>query len=222
VRPELVEAKAPASAPASVVSTAVSRRAACIPREQANEVKEIAMHRIPAVSAALAMALFALAATSAARATDTVEFPTLKNGQWEMTTQSSATGAAPRKTTVCLDANTQKRMFEMSQGVQKEMCARMDMRRDGAKYVMEAECKLGETTVKSHGVMTMQGETAYRTESTATFDPPFNRDIKETKTVIEGKYLGACREGMKPGDMITATGEKINLMEMQARPPRPK
>jgi hypothetical protein len=186
-------------------------------------LEEIAMSHVPAVSAAIAACLIALVTAPAARAADALEFPTLKNGQWEMTTQSSATGAAPRKTTVCLDANTQKRMFEMSQGMQKEMCTRMDMRRDGAKYVMDAECKLGESTVKSHGVMTMLSETAYRTESTATFDPPFNRDLRETKTVIDGKYLGACRDGMKPGDMITATGEKINLMELPApRPAAPK
>ena len=176
------------------------------------------MSHVPAVSAAIAACLFALAAAPAVRAADAFEFPTLKNGQWEMTTQSSATGAAPRKTTVCLDANTQKRMLDMSQGMQKEMCSRMDVRRDGAAYVMEAECRLGESAVKSRGVMTMQGDSAYRTESTATFDPPFQGGMKETKTVIEGRYLGACRDGMKPGDMITATGEKINLMELPARP----
>jgi hypothetical protein len=166
----------------------------------------------------MAVAAALIATTASVRAAEPVQLPTLKNGQWEMTTQSSATGAAPRKTTVCLDANTQKRMLDMSQGMQKEMCSRMDVRRDGAAYVMEAECRLGESAVKSRGVMTMQGDSAYRTESTATFDPPFQGGMKETKTVIEGKYLGACREGMRPGDMITATGEKINLMELPARP----
>ena len=180
------------------------------------------MSHVPVVSAAIAGVLFALAAASAARGADAIEYPTLKSGQWEMTTQSSATGAAPRKTTICLDANTQKRMFETSQGMQKDVCARMEMRRDGATYVMNAECKLGPSTMKSHGVMTMLGDTAYRTESTATFDPPLQPGMKETKTVIEGRYLGACREGMKPGDMITATGEKINLMELPARPATPK
>lgn len=150
------------------------------------------------------------------------DFPTLKAGQWEMTTTSNVAGSVPRKTTICLDASTQKAMLDMGAGMQKEMCARMDMRREGAKYITDAECKLGDSSVKSHSVMTMIGDSAYRTESTATFDPPFNKDLRETKTVVEGKYTGACRDGLQPGDMVTATGQRINLKELQQRPPRGK
>ena len=99
-------------------------------------------------------------------------FPTLKSGQWEMTTTSGAAGSTPRKATICLDASTQKAMLDMSAGMQKEMCTRMDIRRDGSKFITDAECRLGESVVKSHGVMTMIGDSAYRTESSATFDPP--------------------------------------------------
>lgn len=178
------------------------------------------MNHFPTLGVALA-ALAAALGTPPANAAGTLEFPTLKNGQWEMSTSSTAAAGAPRKSMVCLDANTQKKMFEMSQGMQKEMCSRMEMQRDGAKYVMDAECRVGDSTVKSHGVMTMQGDTAYRTESSATFDPPFNQNFKEAKTVIEGKYLGPCAAGMQPGDMITATGEKINLMNMTPPPRAP-
>jgi hypothetical protein len=168
--------------------------------------------------AALSVAALLQIAAAAAGAAD---FPTLKAGQWVMTTTSNVAGSAPRKTTICLDASTQKAMLDMSAGMQKEMCARMDMRRDGDKFITDAECKLGESVVKSHSVMTMIGDSAYRTESSATFDPPFNKDLRETKTVIDGKYTGACAGGLKPGDVITATGQKINLRDMQQRPPGP-
>ena len=151
-----------------------------------------------------------------------VDYPTLKNGQWEMTTGASGPGAPPRKSTICLDASTQKSMIDMGAGMQKEMCTRMDMRRDGAKFITDAECKIGNSVIKSHGVMTMTGDTAYRTETSATFDPPLAKDMKESKTVIEGKYLGPCRDGLLPGDMVTDTGQKINVNQMQQRAPKAK
>ncbi len=162
----------------------------------------------------LATAAVALAAATGAGA---VEYPTLKNGQWEMTTTSSAPGAAPQKSTICLDAATQKMMIDMGAGMQKEMCSRMDMKKDGAKFITDAECKIGNSVIKSHGVMTMLSDTAYRTETSATFDPPFMKEMKETKNVIEGKYIGACGNGMQPGDMITPQGQKINLNQIQQR-----
>lgn len=177
---------------------------------------------IPATSLAAAIAATALTLCTAAPAAGVTEFPTLKSGQWEMTTTSGAAGATPRKATICLDASTQKAMLDMSAGMQKEMCTRMDIRRDGSKFITDAECKLGESVVKSHGVMTMIGDAAYHTESSATFDPPLNKDLRETKTVIDGKYTGACRDGLRPGDMVTPTGQKINLNQIPQRPPAAK
>jgi len=65
-------------------------------------------------------------------------------------------------------------------------------------------------------------DTAYRTETTATFDPPLAKDMRESKTVIEGKYVGACRDGLQPGDMVTDTGQKLNINQMQPPPRAPK
>jgi hypothetical protein len=172
-----------------------------------------------AVAVTLAVTLAAAAPAAAAGAAD---FPTLKNGQWEMTTRFGAAGNPPRTATICLDATTQKAMLDMSAGMQKEMCTRMDMRRDGPKFITDAECKLGESVVKSHGVMTMIGDSAYHTETSATFDPPLNKDMRESKTVIDGKYTGACRDGLQPGDMVTGNGQKINLNQIPPRPPAPK
>ena len=145
------------------------------------------------------------------------DYPTLKNGQWELTATRVGADGTPRTSTICLDAATQKAMIEMGTGMQKSMCTKMDMRREGSRYVSEAECRFGESVMRSHGVMTMSGDTAYHTESTATFDPPVMKDVRETKTVIDGKYTGPCRDGLVPGDVMTPTGQKINLNALQER-----
>jgi hypothetical protein len=170
--------------------------------------------RTPAAACVATTLLLAAAAGAAG----TAEFPTLKAGQWEMTTTPGAAGSAPRKSMICLDASTQKAMLDMSAGMQKEMCTRMDMRREGSRFITDAQCRLGNSVVTSHAVMTMTGDSAYRTESSATFSPPFN-NLRESKTVIEGKYLGACRDGLQPGDVVTATGQRINLNRLPQRPP---
>lgn len=168
----------------------------------------------------LAMAAAAAAAVAAPGAA--VDYPQLRNGQWEMTTSAGGPGAPPRKSTICLDASTQKSMIDMGVGMQKEMCSRMDMRRDGAKFITDAECKLGTSVIRSHGVMTMNGDAAYRTETSASFDPPIANGLREVKTAIEGRYVGPCRDGLKPGDMVMDNGQKINLNQMQQRAPARK
>ena len=171
--------------------------------------------RILSASAILVLAL-ALPTPGAA-----VDYPTLKSGQWEMTTTTSVSGSTPRAMTMCLDAATQKAMLDMSVGMQKELCSRSDIRREGARYITDAECKLGTSVIKSHGVMTMTGDTAYRVESSATYDPPLMKDVTESKSVIEGRHTGACRDGLQPGDVVTANGRKFNLNQLPPRTPTP-
>jgi len=74
----------------------------------------------------------------------------------------------------------------------------------------DAVCNLGGSTMKSHSVMTLTGDTQYRTEAHATFDPPMAGQAV-TDTVIEGRYVGACKPGQQPGDMTLPTGQTMNI-----------
>jgi hypothetical protein len=43
----------------------------------------------------------------------------------------------------------------------------------------------------------------------------------QTHMTIEGKRLGACEAGQKPGDVIMTNGFKINVLDMKpAAPPQ--
>jgi hypothetical protein len=154
--------------------------------------------------------VLALAASAAAAAQD---YPTLKTGQWEMTVAQARQGASPMRSTLCIDDSVQKQMAGMSAGMNKDMCPKLDVRRDGARYVTDAECKLGESKLKSRAVMTMLGETGYKTEITSTYDPPF-MGMKDAQTTVEGKYVGACRNGLVPGDIVTPSGQKFNVKNL--------
>ncbi|MEP7328525.1 MAG: DUF3617 family protein [Betaproteobacteria bacterium] len=137
------------------------------------------------------------------------DFPKLKAGQWEMQT-GAAKGATTHKTTMCTDDAVQKELISMGVGMQKEMCTKNDMRREGSRVTSTSQCKFGESTVNTKAVMTFTGDTAYRTEIDSTYSPPF-MGMKDAKTIMEGKYVGPCRDGLVPGDMLLPNGQKMNI-----------
>ncbi|MEO8508440.1 MAG: DUF3617 family protein [Betaproteobacteria bacterium] len=157
--------------------------------------------------------VLALAVTLAVAAPAVAQdYPKLKPGQWDLTTSNMKAGAAtsPTKSTMCTDEAVQKEMMTMGAGMSKDMCTRNQTRREGARIIGSAECKIGESKIVSKSVMTLIGDTGYRTEITATYDPPF-MGMKESASTLEGKYVGPCRDGLVPGDFVGPNGQKFNL-----------
>lgn len=166
---------------------------------------------------ALALTLAVAAAPALAQ-----EYPKLKAGQWDIVinTTKAQPSAAPTRSTMCTDDALQKEMTTMSSGISREMCSKNEFRREGARWIGNSECKIGESRIVSRSVMTLVGDTAYKTEINATYEPPF-MGMKESQTTLEGKWTGACRDGMVPGDFIGPSGQKINIkgMAAAAKPP---
>lgn len=158
------------------------------------------------------LASLALAGTALAQ-----EYPKLKPGHWELTIRTSKAGnnAPAQKSTMCIDEALQKEMMSMGAGMSREMCTRNDFRRDGARYVGSSECKIGESKILSRSVMTLTADTAYHTEINATYEPPF-MGMKDSQTVLDGKYLGACPAGMTGGDFVGPNGQKFNVRNIAA------
>jgi hypothetical protein len=139
------------------------------------------------------------------------DFPKLKAGLWETTTSSTrGDGKAPQTTTLCLDDSVQREMYRMSTGMMAGMCSKHEIKTSGGKVTSEAVCDFGGTRMQSKAVMTLTGNAAYRTEAHATFDPPFMGN-KESTTVIEGRHVGPCKAGQKPGDLTLPGGKTMNI-----------
>jgi hypothetical protein len=147
------------------------------------------------------------------------DYPKLKPGQWETTTTSSKNPGAPQnKMTMCTDEAVQKQMMTVGEGMRREMCTKSELRREGGKYVGDSVCKIGEGTMTAHSVMTILGDNGYSTVVNAKYDPPF-MGMKESTTTIEGRNVGPCRDGLQPGDVVTATGQKFNMKALANHPP---
>ena len=179
--------------------------------------------------------LVVVACIASAGAALAQDYPKLKSGHWELTINTKqAANAPPQKSTMCIDDALQKEMMSMGAGMSREMCTKNEFKRDGARYVGNSECKIGDSKIVSRSVMTLTGETAYHTEISATYDPPF-MGMKDSQTALDGKYLGACPAGMVAGDFVGPGGQKFNVRNMAAgkgagasqpapssQPPRPK
>jgi Protein of unknown function (DUF3617) len=139
-------------------------------------------------------------------------FPKMKAGLWEVkTSEVGKQGAAAPVTVMCLDDSVQAEMMKIGQGMMQSLCTKNEFKVSGSQVTGESECKLGATTMRSTSVTTFNGDSSYRTESNATYDPPLF-GTKEAKSVSEAKHIGACKPGMKPGDMVVG-GQTINIKD---------
>ncbi|HEY7943435.1 MAG: DUF3617 domain-containing protein [Burkholderiales bacterium] len=141
------------------------------------------------------------------------EPPILKSGLWELSRSTTQQPEAKHLTTMCLDESVQAEMREFGLGVAKELCSKSDRRVEGNRVIIDATCKLGETTMTTHSVMTFAGNTAYHTDGSATYDPPF-MNMTEAKSSIDGRWAGACKPGQQPGDITLESGQTINVKSM--------
>lgn len=144
------------------------------------------------------------------------DLPILKSGLWEVTRVSTQQGATKHLTTMCLDESVQAEMREFSLGAAKDICTQNERRIDGDRMTIKLTCKLGETTIKSQSVMVFNGTTSYHTDGTATYDPPL-MNLTEAKSTMDGKWIGACKPGQVPGDVVTETGQTINMKAMMKK-----
>jgi hypothetical protein len=156
------------------------------------------------------VALVGCAVAFAAANALAVDFPTLKAGLWESQVTRDGAAAKTPAMKMCMDATVQKEMLDAGMGTMKDMCSKNEIRRDGNRMYGNAECRLGETTMKSNAVTTFTGDVAYRSEVKSTFDPPMAGRSSGT-TVIEAKWTGACPAGMQPGEVVLPDGRKVNM-----------
>jgi hypothetical protein len=59
----------------------------------------------------------------------------------------------------------------------------------------------------------MSKDSEYRGDMKMTFDPPL-AGAAEMNMKMDGKWLGPCKAGMKPGDIVMQGMPRMNVLEM--------
>jgi hypothetical protein len=141
------------------------------------------------------------------------EFPKRKAGLWEMKTSGGPVGS--RTVQQCIDAATDDLLRIRSNEGQN--CSRPVVERDGARYKVRSNCDSNGVKSTVDGEYTMSGDSEYTGDMKMTFDPPM-AGVSEMNMKMEGKWVGACKPGMKPGDMVMQGMPKLNVLEMGKKP----
>ena len=140
--------------------------------------------------------------------------PKRKSGLWEITISSGQTksGHAMQQ---CIDEKTDDLMRNEMSG-QKPQCSKNETRKEGDRIVAESVCKVQNSTATTRAVFTGRFDSAYKGDIKSTYDPPLS-GMKDSSSTIEAKWLGPCKPGQKPGDVVMPGMPNINIEEMKKR-----
>lgn len=142
--------------------------------------------------------LLACAATAMA-----IDPPKRKSGLWEIKMANPDMPEAQGRTMTmqtCVDEKSDDVMRDRTRGM-NESCSKNELRQEGGRIVSESVCKMNQSTVTTRAVFTGRFDSAYRADIKSTYDPPMH-GRREATSVLEAKWLGACKPGQKPGDVI--------------------
>ena len=168
----------------------------------------------------VSVVLFFLAITPAL-ADVSKDMPKRKPGLWEIKMTSSGGPGGPAVSQHCIDAKTDDLLQQRAQGMGKQECSKNSVRRESGKVIAESVCKFGETTATTRAVFSGDFSSNYRGDIHSTYSPPM-MGMKEAKQTLEAKWLGACKAGQKPDDVIMPgmPGGGFNMDEMMKKMPK--
>lgn len=179
------------------------------------------------------LSVFVLALCTAAPAL-AVEMPPRKPGLWEMRMSMDGVKMPPQLAQHCIDAETDKLMSDMGSGMQKEMCEKHEMSKNGDTLVVDSVCNIGGVNTTTRAEVSGDFNSAYtvKVHSRREDKPGAKKKPSgpaEITMTIAATWAGECKKGQTPGDMIMPGGVKINVRDMQkmqagqgAAPPAPQ
>ena len=144
-----------------------------------------------------------------------VELPVRKAGLWEM--KMLRPGAPTPETTMqhCTDETTDKEMSSSFAPASKDMCSKQDIQKTATGYVTDSVCTVAGMSMTSHSEIIGDFNSAYTVKATSHSQGGPAAVPRDSTTVVEAKWLGACKPDQKPGDIMMPGGIKMNIRDMQ-------
>jgi hypothetical protein len=170
------------------------------------------------------------AALICATPTTALDLPARKPGLWELKLMLEG-----RKDSHvmqhCIDAATDQLMNQTFAGITKEACSKQDMQTSGNTITIDSVCKVGSQTNVSRAVITGSLDKAYtmriasttegapaKAQAGAVPNPPA-LPAGQNNLTIEATWLGPCKAGQKPGDIVLPGGITMNVKNLQGMLP---
>ena len=144
-----------------------------------------------------------------------VELPVRKAGLWEMKTMRTGSPMPEMTIQHCTDATTDKEMSSSFSPVSKDMCSKQDVQKTATGYVTDSVCSVAGMSITSHSEITGDFNSAYTVKSNSHREGGPATVPRDSTTVIEAKWLGACKSDQKPGDILMPGGVKMNIKDLE-------
>ncbi len=156
-----------------------------------------------------------LTAASLASSALAADMPKRKSGLWEISTRMEGMpGMGPMQQ--CIDQNTDNLMQQKAE-TNKSDCSVMDIKPQGNKVTIHSVCKMQGSTATTDAVFIGAFDAAYKGDMLTRFSPPMH-GMSESKMSFDAKWLGPCKPGQKPGDMVMPNMNGMNINEMMKDP----
>ena len=155
-----------------------------------------------------------------AATTQAADLPKRKPGLWEVNMRmDGAPSMGPMQQ--CIDQNTDNLMQQKAKD-SKPDCSVMDVKTAGNKVTIRSVCKMEGSTVTSDGVFEGAFDSGYRGTMKSRYNPPLH-GMSESNMTQEARWLGPCKPGQKPGDVIMPNmgmgpGGTVNINDMMKDP----
>jgi Protein of unknown function (DUF3617) len=166
---------------------------------------------------ALPLVLFAgcLIVSGPARA---LELPQRKAGLWELKMSFEGRNLPGQVMRQCIDAATDKLMNSNFGGSPQQSCSEQTVSPSPGGFAVDSVCKFGGATTTSHAVVTGDFGSDYTMQVTSTRrGGPHVPGVADgtSHMTIAAKWLGPCRAGERPGDIMMGNGMKMNILDLR-------
>ena len=159
-------------------------------------------------TARISLTLLAVLLAAPASAADA---PKRKSGLWEVRTEMA--GMPSRgPIQMCVDQTSDNLMQERAR--EKSNCSVMDVSRGAGKVTIHSVCKFDGTTATTDAVITGDFDSTYRNDMLIRYNPR-EHGMGEMKMTPEARWLGPCKPGQKPGDIMMPGMPPVNTGNMQ-------
>jgi len=159
--------------------------------------------------------LIALTAACVSASALAADMPKRKPGLWEINmNMEGAPNVGPMQQ--CIDRNTDN-LLQQEAERSKPDCSVMDIKQSGSKVTIHTVCKIEGTTATTDGVFEGSFDTAYKGTMKTRFNPPMH-GMSESNMTQEARWIGSCKPGQKPGDVVMPNMGGMDMNKMMNDP----
>lgn len=144
------------------------------------------------------------------------DLPDIRPGLW--THETTVDGKPEGVVKHCIDKNSITQLLNAGTKMMGKSCDKPVFKKNASTFNSSVKCNLGVSRMTASSTMTGDFQSAYSFESVTSFNPPM---MGKSTSVSKGsaKWVGECPADMKPGDIITPDGRKMNPEQMLSQMP---